>query len=72
MEGFMVRGWGLDIPGRGGTSTLSRGATLARSGSMRASQPFISQWVWGFHTLQDGIVPGDVCFRLRVVEVVYV
>ena len=29
MEGFQLRGWYVILPGCGGTSTLSRGASLA-------------------------------------------
>ena len=29
MEGFLIRGWELILPGCGGTSALARGATLA-------------------------------------------
>ena len=29
MEGFLIQGWEFILPGRGGTSALARGATLA-------------------------------------------
>ena len=29
MEGFLIRGWGIMLPGYSGTSALARGATLA-------------------------------------------
>ena len=70
MVGFLIRGWGLLIPGCGGTSTLSRGATLTARW-LHESQPTVfSQWGWGFHILQGGVDPGDARFRPRVVGVV--
>ena len=69
MEGFLTRGWELILSGCGGTSALSRGATLAASGSMSLCQLTANQSGWVFHTLRGGIDPGDLRFRLRVVGV---
>ena len=49
MEGFIIRGWGRTLPG----------------GPANPSQQAISQWGWGFHTMRDGIDPGDHRFRPR-------
>ena len=56
MDGFPIRGWELILPGYGGTSALTRGATLARAGSMSPSQSSITQWGWGLHILSSHIV----------------
>ena len=37
---------------------------------MSPTQPAISQWGWGFHTVRGGIDPGDLCFRLPLVTIV--
>ena len=68
----MIRGWDLIIPGCGGTSTLSREATLAARwlheplGQSISNQPV----GWGFHTVRGGFDPGELRFRPRVVGVV--
>ena len=41
MEGFLIRGWELILPGCGGASTLARGATLPRW--LHEPQPISSQ-----------------------------
>ena len=68
MEGFLIRGWELILPGCGGTSALARGATLAERW-LHEPQSAITQWGWGFHTLRGGIDPGDLRYCLRVVGV---
>ena len=67
MEGFLIRGWELILPGCGGTSALARGATLAAQWLHASNQPV----GLGFcHNLRGGIDPGDLRFRLRFVEFV--
>ena len=67
MEGFLIRGWKLILPGCGGTSALAREATLAARW-LHEPQPISNHPVGlGFHTLRDGIDPGDLRFRPRVV-----
>ena len=34
---------------------------------MIPNQSAITQWGWGFHTLRDGVDPGDLRLRHRVV-----
>ena len=70
MEGFLIRGWELILPGCVGTSALARGAKRSpRAGSMSPSQSATSQRDWGLHTMRGGIDPGDLRFRPRVVGV---
>ena len=70
MEGFLIRGWELILPGCDGTSALSREATLAARW-LHEPQPISNQLVgWGFYTVRGGIDPGDLCFRPQVVGVV--
>ena len=64
MEGFLIRGWEIILPGCGGTSPLAGGVTLAARW-LHESQPISNHPV-------GGIDPGDLCFRLRVVGVVEV
>ena len=42
MEGFIIRGWEIILPGCGGTSTLARGATVAAR-SLDEPQPISNQ-----------------------------
>ena len=67
MEQFLIRGWDPILPGCGGTSTLARGEISPRAGPMSPSRSpsrsTISQWGWGFHTVEGGIDPGDLRFR---------
>ena len=44
MEGFLIRGWELIVPGCGRTSALARGATLAARW-LREPQPISNQAV---------------------------
>ena len=46
MEGFLIQGWEIILPGSGGTSVLERGATLAARW-LHESQP-ISNYPVGF------------------------
>ena len=70
MEGFLIRGRELILPGCGGTSTLSRGATLAARW-LHSPQPISNQLVgWGFYTARGSVDPVHLFFRLRVVGVV--
>ena len=39
------------------------GQLSPRAGSVGSSQPAISQWDWGFHTVRGGIDRGDLRFR---------
>ena len=72
MEGFLIRGWEIILPGRGGTSALARGATLAAFWH-HEPQPISNHPTGlGFHTLRGGIDPGDLRLRLQVVGVVEV
>ena len=70
MEGFLIRGWELILPGCGETSALAQGATFAARRVYSPSQSAITQWGWGFHTVRGGIDPGDLRFRPLVFEVV--
>ena len=45
MERFLIRGWDLNLPVRGATSTLVRGATLAARW-LHEPQPISNQPVW--------------------------
>ena len=72
MEGFLIRGWELVLPGCGETSTLARGAALAARWLHEPRQSAITQWDWGFRTARGGMDPGDLCFRPRGVGVVEV
>ena len=63
LEGYMIWGCDLILPGYGATSTLVRGATLAASWlhvipGMSPSQS-ATQWGWGFHTVRGAIDPRD-------------
>ena len=70
MEGFLIRGWELILPGCGGTSALARGATLAARW-LHEPQPISNQLIgWVFNTARGGIEPGDLRFRPRVDGVV--
>ena len=70
LEGFLIGGWELILPGCGGTSALARGATLAAR-RLHEPQTISNHLVgWCFYTARGGIVPGVLCFRLRVVGVV--
>ena len=70
MEGFLIRGWELILPGCVRTSTLSREATLAARW-FHEPQPISNQPIsLGFHTLRGGNDPGDLPLRPRVVGVV--
>ena len=72
MEGFLIRGWELILPGCDGTSALSREATLAARW-LHEPQPISNQLVgWGFYTVRGGIDPGDHRFRPQVVGIVKV
>ena len=44
MEGYLIRGSELNLPGCGETSALAPGATLAARGLMSPSQSAISSW----------------------------
>ena len=69
MEGFLIRGWEIILPGCGGTSALARDAYLAARW-LHESQPISNQLLtWGFYTAQGVIDPGDLCCRPRVVGV---
>ena len=71
MEGFLIRGWGPILvtcaagPRSGPEWQISR-----RAGSMSLSHSATNPWGWSFHTVRDGIDPGDFRFRSRVVGVV--
>ena len=66
MDGFLNRGWELIIPGCGGTSALTRGATLATRW-LHEPQPISNHPVGlGFPHLRGGIHPGNLRFRPRV------
>ena len=70
MEGFLIRGWEIILPGYGWTSALAGGATLAALWH-HEPQPISDHPVgWGFHNARGGICPGDLCFCPRVVGVV--
>ena len=72
MEGFMIRGWEIIIPGCGGTSALAPGATLAARW-LHEPQPISNQPVrLGFSHRAGGIDPGDHRFLARVVGFVNV
>ena len=58
MKGFLIRTWGLIIPG------------FARHRPKAPAKADISDWGWDFHTLRGGIDPGDVQFRPQVAGVV--
>ena len=65
MEGFLIRGWKLILPGCGGTSALARGATLAaRWLSTIPSQSAITHWGWGFHTLRGAVSNREICLYI--------
>ena len=70
MEGFLMRGWELVLPGCGRTSTLARGTTL-EARWLHVAQPFSNhpQWDWDFHTPRGGFDPGDHRDRSQVVGV---
>ena len=44
MEGFLIQGWGLILPGYGGISTLSRGANFVARW-FNEPQPVSDQWM---------------------------
>ena len=70
MDGFLIRGWEMVLPGCGGTSILSREATIGARW-LHEPQPISNQSVrWGLYAARGGIDPGDICFRPRVVQVV--
>ena len=62
MEVFLMRGWDIILTGRGGTSALARGATLAAAGSKSPRQSPITQRGWGFHTLRGAVPNRGICF----------
>ena len=65
-----MRGWDIVLPGCGGTSMLSRGATLAARW-LHEPQPISNQRVGlGFPYRAGGIAPRELRFRPRVVGVV--
>ena len=49
---------------------MALNAIFAALSSRNLSQSAIGQWDWGFHTLRDGIILGDMPLRARVVGVV--
>ena len=70
MDGFLIRGWEMVLPGCGGTSILSREATIGARW-LHEPQPISNQSVrWGLYAARGGIDPGDLRFRPRVVGVV--
>ena len=60
----------LSSPGVAGPRRCPKMKLSPRVGSMSPSQSATSQLDWGFHTLRDGIDPGDLRFRPRVFGVV--
>ena len=70
MEIFLVRGGELIPPGCGGTSALSRGATLAVRWLHEPQSINHHQVGLGFHTLRGGIDPVNLRFRPRVIGAV--
>ena len=70
MEEFPTQGRYIIVPVCGGTSTLSREATLAARWLHGPSQFPIGRWGWGFYAVQGGIDVGGHYFRPRVVGVV--
>ena len=66
MEGCLIRGFEIILPGCGGTSTLARGATLAAR-RLHEPQPTSNQPVGlgFFHTLRGGIGPEDLRFCME-------
>ena len=70
MEGFLIPGMEIILIGFGGTSTLSRGATLAARW-LHEHQPISNQIVgWGFYTARGDIDPEDLRFCHRDIGVV--
>ena len=62
LEGFLIRGWEIFLPGCGGTSTLARGATLAARW-LHEPQPIITQPVGvGFPHRAGRYRPGESLF----------
>ena len=74
MEGVLIRGWDLILPGCGGTSTLARGATLAVRW-LHELPSTISQSGLGFPHRAGRYRPGESLFlspawlRCRYMEV---
>ena len=58
----------LSSPGAAGPRRWPERQLSPRAGSMSSSQSAITQWSWGFHTLQGGIDPGDLPVRPRLLE----
>ena len=54
----------LYSPGKSRSRRWTQRQHQQRLGSMSPGQSAITQWDWGFHTLRDGIDPGNVCFCL--------
>ena len=72
MEGLLIRGWEIILPGCGGTSALARGATLAAR-SLHEPQPISNHpGSWVFHILRGRNDPGDLGFGPQVVGVVII
>ena len=70
MEGFLIRGWEIILPGCGGTSALARGATLAARW-LHEPQPISNQPVGlVFPQTAGRYRPGGSLFHPRVDRVV--
>ena len=59
MEFFMIRGWGLILPGCGGTGRLPRGVTPAarRAFTIGRGQAGGGQWDWGSESAAFNVNP---------------
>ena len=49
---------------------MALNAIFAALSSRNLSQSAIGQWDWGFHTLRDGIILGELPLRAQIVGVV--
>ena len=67
---FKCRDESLSSPGEAGRRRWPDRQLSPRTGSRSLSQLATSQLGWGIHTMRDGIDPGDLRFRPRVVGVV--
>ena len=70
MEGFLIRGWDLNLPVSGTTSVLAGEATLGAAGSMSPSQSATSPCGWGFRTVRGGFDPRNLRFCPRDIGIV--
>ena len=64
---------GQSSPGAAGLGGSNGDVALASPGCARSTRPSesaIGPWDWGFHTMRDGVDPGELNFYPRGAEVV--